>query len=430
MEDFVYFFTFQDPSIAFVVIGIILLGVGSAYVGTYSFLDKKALLGDAISHAVLPGICLGFMLAGEKNPLFIVSGAFISGALATFLSSWLNKNTRLSEDAIIASILSIFFGFGIVLLTIIQKSGNPEMAGLNQFIFGNAIAIQESDLYIYGGLAVFIILCLTIFQKEFSLLVFNPDYGRAIGFPMGMIRLTFNVLMILSVVIGIQAIGVVLMAALLITPGAAARFWTDRLGVLVILAGVFSAISGVFGTYISFVIPQMPTGPWVVVFLSILALISFLFAPKKGVLSRYISRRIYLKKTHRDHLLKLLYKGIEANKPGLPIEEIYEAFPFQKKQSRQSIKNLSKDNFITQNQIFIELSTSGKSEAKRIVRLHRLWELYLNEYMNIAPDHVHDTAEKLEHILTPEMEELLESRLNFPKLDPHQENIPRDYDEL
>jgi len=121
-----------------------------------------------------------------------------------------------------------------------------------------------------------------------------------------MIRLTFNVLMILSVVIGIQAIGVVLMAALLITPGAAARFWTDRLGVLVILAGVFSAISGVFGTYISFVIPQMPTGPWVVVFLSILALISFLFAPKKACSLRYISRRIYLKKTHRDHLLKLL----------------------------------------------------------------------------------------------------------------------------
>jgi len=426
MEDFVYFFTFQDPSIAFVVIGIILLGVGSAYVGTYSFLDKKALLGDAISHAVLPGICVGFILAGEKNPLFIVSGAFISGALATFLSSWLNKSTRLSEDAIIASILSIFFGFGIVLLTIIQKSGNPEMAGLNQFIFGNAIAILESDVYIYGGLAVFIILCLTVFQKEFSLLVFNPDYGRAIGFPMGMIRVTFNVLLILSVVIGIQAIGVVLMAALLITPGAAARFWTDRLGVLVILAGTFSAISGVLGTYISFVIPQMPTGPWVVVFLSIIALISFLFAPKKGVLSRYLSRRIYLRKTHRDHLLKLLYKGIEANKPGLPIAEIHEAFPFQKTQTKQSIGNLSKDKFITQSQLVIELSSTGRSEAKRIVRLHRLWELYLNEYMNIAPDHVHDTAEKLEHLLSPEMEELLESRLNFPKLDPHQENIPRD----
>jgi manganese/zinc/iron transport system permease protein len=430
MSDFLYFFTFQDSSIAFVVIGIILLGIGSAYVGTYSFLDKKALLGDAISHAVLPGICLGFILAGTKNPVYIVSGAFFSGALATFLTSWLRKNTRLSEDAIIASILSIFFGFGIVLLTVIQKSGNPEMAGLNQFIFGNAIAILEEDLWVYGGLAVFIILSLSIFQKEFSLLVFNAEYGRAIGYPMGLIRLIFNVLMILSVVIGIQAIGVVLMAALLITPGAAARFWTDKLGNLVILAGIFSAVSGVMGTYISFILPQMPTGPWVVVFLSFLALISFLFAPKRGVLSRYISRRKYLKKTHIDHLLKAFYRALEAGKKNMTIEEIYEAYPFQKRESDQSIDNLISNGLIIKNQSIISLTPKGKSESKRIVRLHRLWELYLNEYMNIAPDHVHDSAEKLEHILTPELEELLENRLNYPKLDPHQETIPRDHDEL
>ncbi len=430
MSDFLYFFTFQDSSIAFVVIGIILLGVGSAYVGTYSFLDKKALLGDAISHAVLPGICLGFILAGTKNPLYIVTGAFISGALATFLSAWLRKNTRLSEDAIIASILSIFFGFGIVLLTVIQKSGNPEMAGLNQFIFGNAIAILEEDLWIYGGLALFIIFILTVFQKEFSLLVFNSEYGSAIGYPMGLIRLAFNILMILSVVIGIQAIGVVLMAALLITPGAAARFWTDKLSYLVILAGIFSAVSGVMGTYVSFILPQMPTGPWVVVFLSFLALVSFLFAPKRGVLSRYISRRSYLKKTHQDHLLKALYRALEEGKENLAIEEIYEAFPFQKKESDYSIDYLIKSEFIIINQNIISLTAKGKSEAKRIVRLHRLWELYLNEYMNIAPDHVHDSAEKLEHLLTPELEQLLESRLNYPKLDPHQETIPRDHDEL
>ncbi len=430
MEDFLYFFTFQDSSIAFVVIGITLLGLGSAYVGTYSFLDKKALLGDAISHAVLPGICLGFILAGEKNPIYIVSGAFLSGALATFLTSWIRSNTKLSEDAIIASILSVFFGFGVVLLTVIQKSGNPEMAGLNQFIFGNAIAILEEDLYIYGGLAVLIIITLTLFQKEFSMLVFNPDFGKAVGYPMGLIRLIFNVLMILAVVIGIQAIGVVLMAALLITPGAAARFWTDRLHKLLIIAGLFSVISGIIGTYISFVLPQMPTGPWVVVSLSFLALISFLFAPKKGVLSRTIARQRYLNKTHRDHLLKALQHGLESGKKYLSIEEIYESFPYQISKSKKSIDNLIKSGLITKNQNLIILTNEGKSEAKRIVRLHRLWELYLNEYMNIAPDHVHDTAEKLEHILTPEVETLLEKRLNFPKLDPHQENIPRDYDDL
>lgn len=426
MEDFLYFFTFQDPSITWVVLGITLLGIGSAYVGTFSFLDKKALLGDAISHAVLPGICLGFILAGEKNPVYIVTGAFLSGALATFLSSWLRKNTKLSEDTIIATILSVFFGVGIVMLTGLQKSGNPEIAGLNSFIFGNAIGISESDLMIYGGLSLTIIMVLTLFLKEFRLMVFDPEYGKAIGFPMEAIRFLFNVLMILAVVIGIQAIGVVLMAALLITPGAAARFWTDRLHPLLILAASFSIVSGILGTYISFVIPQMPTGPWVVVFLSLIALLSFMFSPKSGIIFRYFSRKNYLRKTHKDHLMKALYKAREENKEGLSIEEIYELYPYQKVQIDQSIKDLLKEGFIIKNQLFIILTTKGTSDAMRIVRLHRLWELYLNESMNIAPDHVHESAEQMEHLLTPELEAMLEKRLNFPTLDPHQETIPRE----
>ncbi|PZV80329.1 manganese/zinc/iron transport system permease protein [Algoriphagus aquaeductus] len=426
MEDFLYFFTFQDPSITWVVLGITLLGIGSAYVGTFSFLDKKALLGDAISHAVLPGICLGFILAGEKNPVYIVTGAFLSGALATFLSSWLRKNTKLSEDTIIATILSVFFGVGIVMLTGLQKSGNPEIAGLNSFIFGNAIGISESDLMIYGGLSLTIIMVLTLFLKEFRLMVFDPEYGKAIGFPMEAIRFLFNVLMILAVVIGIQAIGVVLMAALLITPGAAARFWTDRLHPLLILAASFSIVSGILGTYISFVIPQMPTGPWVVVFLSLIALLSFMFSPKSGIIFRYFSRKNYLRKTHKDHLMKALYKAREENKEGLSIEEIYELYPYQKVQINQSIKDLLKEGFIIKNQLFISLTSKGTSDAMRIVRLHRLWELYLNESMNIAPDHVHESAEQMEHLLTPELEAMLEKRLNFPTLDPHQETIPRE----
>lgn len=430
MEDFVYFFTFQDPSISWVVLGITLLGIGSAYVGTFSFLDKKALLGDAISHAVLPGICLGFILAGEKNPVYIVTGAFLSGALATFLSSWLKKNTKLSEDTIIATILSVFFGFGIVLLTGLQKSGNPEIAGLNSFIFGNAIGISETDLMIYGGLSLTIIAVLTLFLKEFRLMVFDPNYGKAIGFPMEAIRFLFNVLMILAVVIGIQAIGVVLMAALLITPGAAARFWTDRLNPLLILAACFSIFSGILGTYISFVLPQMPTGPWVVVFLSLIALLSFMFSPKSGIVFRYFSRRNYLRKTHRDHLMKALYKAKEENKNGLTIEEIYELYPYQKAQIDKSIKDLLQKGFISKNQSLVILSTQGISDAMRIVRLHRLWELYLNEYLNIAPDHVHESAEQMEHLLTPELEAMLENRLNFPTLDPHQETIPRENHDL
>jgi manganese/zinc/iron transport system permease protein len=426
MEDFLYFFTFQDPSITWVVLGITLLGIGSAYVGTFSFLDKKALLGDAISHAVLPGICLGFILAGEKDPRYIITGAFLSGALATFLTSWLKRNTKLSEDSIIASILSVFFGVGIVLLTALQKSGNPEIAGLNSFIFGNAIGISETDLLLYGGLSLTILLVLSLFLKEFRLMVFDPNFGRAIGFPMGSIRFVFNVLMILAVVIGIQAIGVVLMAALLITPGAAARFWTNRLQPLLLLAALFSIVSGILGTYISFVLPQMPTGPWVVVFLSLFALLSFIFSPKSGLLRRYLARRSYLNKTHRDHLMKALFKAREAKKEALSLSEIHALYPFHKAAINHSLLELRAEGFVVQDAQGIRLSSPGVSDAMRIVRLHRLWELYLNESMNIAPDHVHESAEQMEHLLTPELEALLEQRLNYPAKGPHQETIPRE----
>lgn len=426
MEDFLYFFTFQDPSITWVVLGITLLGIGSAYVGTFSFLDKKALLGDAISHAVLPGICLGFILAGEKDPRYIITGAFLSGALATFLTSWLKRNTKLSEDSIIASILSVFFGVGIVLLTALQKSGNPEIAGLNSFIFGNAIGISETDLLLYGGLSLTILLVLSLFLKEFRLMVFDPNFGRAIGFPMGSIRFVFNVLMILAVVIGIQAIGVVLMAALLITPGAAARFWTNRLQPLLLLAAFFSIVSGILGTYISFVLPQMPTGPWVVVFLSLFALLSFIFSPKCGLLRRYLARRSYLNKTHRDHLMKALFKAREAKKEALSLSEIHALYPFHKATINHSLLELRAEGFVVQDAQGIRLTSPGVSDAMRIVRLHRLWELYLNESMNIAPDHVHESAEQMEHLLTPELEALLEQRLNYPAKGPHQETIPRE----
>ena len=261
-------------------------------------------------------------------------------------------------------------------------------------------------------------------------MVFDPEYGKAIGFPMKFISFLFNVLMILAVVIGIQAIGVVLMAALLITPGAAARFWTDRLNPLLILAAIFSVLSGILGTYVSFVLPQMPTGPWVVVFLSLFALISFLIAPKTGILSRHFSRKKYLRKTHQDHLMKALYKAKEESREGLSIEEIYELYPFQKAETTKSISKLIKAGFIIKNQQVIKLTDSGNSDAMRIVRLHRLWELYLNESMNIAPDHVHDSAEQLEHLITPELEALLEKRLNYPTLDPHQETIPREKNDL
>src|SRR5690606_25859316 len=426
MDDFLYFFSFQDPNVVLVVVGISLLSVSAAMVGTFTFLDKKALIGDAISHAVLPGVCLAFMLAGSKNPYWIVVGAFATGALATYAISWVSQQTKLKEDTIIASVLSVFFGIGIVLMTKLQQTGNAALSGLDHFLFGNAISIIGEDILVYATLALATILAILIFYKEFQLLIFNRDFATVIGLPVKRLEFLFNSLMVLAVVTGIQAIGVVLMAAFLITPAAAAKFWTDRLGAMLFIAVVIALFSGISGAYISFVLPNMPTGPWVVVVLSLLAFLSFFFSHKKGLITRWYSKKNYQRKIHSDHILKALYHAQESGGQGLSIQEIKQRFPNQNRHTHYSIKALSNKGYITTKQDFISLTTTGVSEAKRIIRLHRLWELYLTEYVNIAPDHVHDIAGKIEHILTPEIEAKLEAKLNYPARDPHQSIIPRD----
>jgi manganese/zinc/iron transport system permease protein len=426
MEDFLYFFSFQDPNVVFVVVGISFLSISAAMVGTFTFLDKKALIGDAISHAVLPGVCLAFMMVGTKNPYWIVAGAFATGALATYAISWIGQQTKLKEDTIIASILSVFFGFGIVLMTKLQQTGNAALSGLDHFLFGNAISIVGEDIFVYGTLALLTILAILFFYKEFQLLIFNKDFARAIGLPVRRLEFLFNSLMVLAVVTGIQAIGVVLMAALLITPAAAAKFWTNRLSKMLIIAVLIALFSGISGAYISFILPNMPTGPWVVVVLSALAFFSFFFSPTKGLVTRWYSKRTYQRKIHEDHILKVLYHASENQLAGLPTHVIRQNFPQKETLTKSSINTLINKGYIHLNEDVVCLTSSGSIEARRIIRLHRLWELYLTEHVNIAPDHVHDTAGKIEHILTPEIEAKLEAKLNYPDKDPHQSIIPRD----
>ncbi|KEO71734.1 metal ABC transporter permease [Anditalea andensis] len=428
MEEFIYFFSFKDPNIVLVVAGISLLSISAAMVGTFTFLDKKALVGDAISHAVLPGVCMAFMFAGNKNPYWIVLGAFTTGAISTYCISYISTTTKLKEDTVIAAVLSIFFGVGILLLTQLQQTGNAALSGLDHFLFGNAIAIVWEDLIVYGFIASFVIIILLVFYKEFKLIIFNAHFAESVGMPVRILRFVFNSLLVLAVVTGIQAIGVVLMAALLITPAAAARFWTNKLHVMLLLAVTFALFSGVAGAYISYVIPKMPTGPWVVMVISFLAFISFFFAKKKGMVSRWYSQRKYQKKIHMDHILKTLFLHWEKKQQGMTQGELINQFQGKASTTRQYINHLINKDHLSATEHYITLTPSGFTEAKRIVRLHRLWEVYLSKYLNLAPDHVHDMAEKMEHLLTPDLEAQLEASLDYPATDPHQSTIPRDHD--
>jgi manganese/zinc/iron transport system permease protein len=427
MNSFFEFFSFADPNIRYVVVGCVLLTGSSAIVGSFTFLNKKSLVGDAIAHAVLPGICLGFMLSGTKNPIFLIAGAFITGWISLYLVGFITSKTRIKEDTAIGLILSVFFGIGILLLTVIQKSGNAAQSGLDHFLFGKAAALVGNDLYTFASVAVILLIAVFLLFKEFALLAFDKDYAATIGLPVKKIELVLTSLIVLAVVIGIQAVGVVLMAAILITPAAAARFWTDKIKVMFLLASIFGAVSGLAGAYISYVAPAMPTGPWIVIVISTIAFVSFFLAPRRGVIRRLMLQRNIRKTINDENVLKALYQLGEENKSFLlqryP-DEIIRKRKFEKSNLMSVLSRLKRQGYVESTGNLWGLTEEGKNRGKRVVKIHRLWEMYLTTHLRIAPDHVHEDADTIEHLLTPELEAELERLLDYPKVDPHSAEIP------
>jgi len=427
METFKEFFSFSDPSIVSVVVGAILLTASSAVVGTFTFLKKKALVGDAVAHSVLPGICLAFILSGTKNPIWMILGAFLTGWISLVIIDHITTKSKIKEDTAIALILSVFFGIGILMITNIQHSGNPAQTGLDSFLFGKAAALVGQDLIVFGIVAVILIITVALFFKELKLIAFDSNYAKALGLPVKALDLLLTSLTVLAVVTGIQAVGVVLMAAMLITPAAAARFWTNDVFKMTLIAALLGGISGLSGAYVSYVAPAMPTGPWIVIIISVIAIVSFFIAPKRGIFARSIQQRKLQRLIMDENLLKELYHlGEKDEDPykGRTVDEIIEERFFPKKKLKIALMRLKRQGFLEKKQGYWSYTEAGKIKGQRVVKLHRLWELYLSKYMKIAPDHVHEDAETVEHIITPELEARLEKMLEYPEFDPHEEKIP------
>ncbi len=427
MSELLQFLSFEDPNTRYVVTGTVLLAISSAIVGSFTFLKKKALVGDAVAHSVLPGVCLAFMLSGNKNPVYLVVGAFITGWLSLVIIDQIVARSRIKEDTAIGLILSTFFGLGIMLLTKIQHTGNAAQSGLDSFLFGKAAALVGTDVIVFSTISIILLVVVFIFFKELTLIAFDEDFAKSIGFPVRRLELVLTTLTVMAVVIGIQAVGVVLMAAMLITPAAAARFWTDQLRVMLLLAAIFGAFAGVFGAFVSYTAPAMPTGPWIVMIISIIAMFSFFFAPRKGILYKMVKQRRIQKKIRDENILKMFYQLGEADGDyfsSRTSEALSERRELASGQLASGLSRLKRHGYLKSDQEGWQLTIEGKNKGQRTIKLHRLWELYLTQYLRIAPDHVHDDAETIEHIITPELEAKLEKLLEYPDVDPHMSKIP------
>ena len=298
---------FTDYTLRTVALGSALLGITAGSLGGFALLRRQSLLGDAISHAALPGIAIAFMLTGSKAPLVLILGAAIAGWIGAALITTVTSRTRIKYDSALGIMLSVFFGLGLVLLTFIQRQPGANQAGLDSFLFGQAAALVERDVLVILTIGSGVLLLMGLFWKEFKLLSFDPDYLGTIGYPVKWLDHLLTTLFVVAIVIGLQTVGVVLMSAMIIAPAAAARQWTDKLGGMILLAGCFGAISGVGGAVTSSVVPSLPTGPTIVLIISTIVFLSLFFAPNRGLLFRRIREWKAGKRLRVDAVLVDLY---------------------------------------------------------------------------------------------------------------------------
>lgn len=409
----------------YVATGLSVLAAICAAVGTFALLRGRALVGDAIAHAVLPGVCLAFLVQGTKDPLALLLGAFASGFLAQLITDWLPRHTRVKTDTAVALVLSVFFGAGTVLLTYIQGSGVGAQSGLDRFLFGQAAALTPEEVRVFVLFALGAGAIIVFAYPGFKLLTFDPSYATSRGLPVRGLQLLLTTLTVLAVVLGIQAVGVVLLSALLITPVAAGRLWQVRLVGVIVASMLVAVLSVWLGVFVSATIPRMPTGPWVVVTLTLITLLSLILSPRKGLVSRYIRHKKQQARVAEENILKAIYHLQEATAHGpVSAPQLIDKRPALARHLGACLGPLVRKQEIRQQGESLELTETGLTHAKALVRRHRLWELYLARRLQLPDDQLHADAEVVEHLLTPELEAELELQLQYPTHDPHQKQIP------
>ena len=428
-EQALRFFSFQDPSLRYALIGSVLLGITCGLLGSLIVVRKMALVGDALSHAVLPGVAMGFLWSQTKDPVAIFIGATVAGLIGTTAVSLIKQTTRLKEDAALGLVLASFFAVGICLVTMIQRLPTGNKSGIDKFLFGQAAAISAGDVRLMAVVAVLSILLLTFFYKECLVTSFDVGFARAVGLPTHAIHHGIMLLLAFAIVVALQAVGVVLVSAMLITPAAAAYLLTDRLHRMLLLAAFFGMLAGVLGAFLSFLGNNLPTGPFMVLGASAVFTGAFLFGPRHGVLVRWWKRRSRADRIGRENTLKSIYRVLEERESrdeGVSLRELAQLRRESLEEARAETMELARHGLVSTHEDgnILYFTPSGWQRACEIVRNHRLWELYLTNAVQYAPDHVHEDADKIEHVLGTETVRELERRLQFAKRDPHGRLIP------
>ncbi|MBM2290330.1 metal ABC transporter permease [Sulfitobacter pseudonitzschiae] len=381
-----------------VTLGAGILGIAGGVGGSFLFLRKRALVSDAVSHATLPGVGLAFVLmvamGGDgRNLIGLLAGGAVSAAIGLLCVNWLSTRTRLAEDAAIGAVLSVFFGFGIVVLTYIQTMSSGRQAGLESFLLGSTAGMLQSDALVLVLAAALTLALVLILRRPLTLVAFDPDFALATGRNVNRIDLAMMGIVLAVTVVGLKIVGLILIVALLIIPPVTARFWTERVDRVLLGAGIVGGLSGYVGAAISAAVPDVPTGPIIVLVSFALFMISLLCAPGRGVVSSVVQHRQYQRRVH-------LRQGLLALAQGQPIYE------------RLTQRLMERGGLMRGDGVATD---KGRAHAAQALLDEARWQVVRSDQAYAAAALRYDGLTEMSSVLTPDQLRDIDARLPAPQ---------------
>ena len=430
---------FSDSVLQAPTIGCMLMCMTAAIVGAFQVLRGEALIGEVLSHASYPGVVLAllldYLLFQETHDVLslaiVLLGATLAALTALYFMHW-HARRRVSKDITLTLTLASFFAVGLFLLSLLQNDFPTLERKLQSYLFGQAALMRDVHVLMYGILCFFILGAVMLFFRPIQATLFDPVFTDLSGISRRRIEVLLFVMMLLSIVIGIRSLGVVLISSQLLFPAAAARMWTDRLKPLLLISALFGALAGFGGLYVSHEVGLatgilLPTGPLIVTIGATLFFITLLLSPKNGLFVRLKRRYQFFFMCQQENLLKTIWKACSQKKdPSITKQEISTLSGQGGLLLIFRLCMMQRAGWLQKKQNTTYLLTAyGQLMGRKIVRLHRLWELYLVKYCGVHKNRVHPSAEEMEHILTADIERELTTLFHNPTKDPHLQPIPK-----
>ena len=408
----------QQPWAFRALLASMMVGLMCGVLGCFIVLRNMAMIGDALSHAILPGVVVAFMLVGYSTLVFFI-GSVIAGLITAFIITWIQTNVKTKNDAAIGIVFTFMFSIGVMGISGISRTGVH--LDLKDFLFGTTLGVSDEDLYLAAGITVYVLVSIIVFYRYLFVTTFQPVIAETMGISVKLIHYFLMLMLSFVVVASLRTVGVILVVAMLITPASTALLLSDRLNRVLVIAGIVGVLSAIVGLLGAIIFNTTP-GPAMAVVATFFYGLAALFAPKKGLIFKYFQKRKLQRKIQLEDILKW---GVRMKDKGkLTLDGLQNQLGFSKSQMTKNLNLLKADGLLTYTSDTINFTEKGKGEAMRLVRAHRLWETYLVNEIGLNAEQIHEDAEKQEHLLTQEMLDEVDAALGFPEEDPHGSPIP------